>query len=407
MSRRNRAINIKYFDKLILIFLSIHIICSQLYIAVSSIGLGVAIILTIIRIYYSNEIYKPDTKLIYIFIFFIISILISSALSDNPLESLYLSKRIFLFAGFFIAIIFFSNITQLKYFIIALLVFTAIISLIELAIYFTKLQTVDTPISELRIEQFGYPITNGEIKMLIILIFLPLIFSKLSFPLGKLWIILALIPIIISFFFTNARSAFTGLTAGILLLGILKYRTLLFSFIIVIILFVLLAPASFKSRTFSIFDFEHPSNKSRFTMWSVGLKMISERPLFGYGDTDTKIHYEKFKKIEIHGEGSHMHNNFLQLMISYGIVGFLVWLMLMIYIIVRQIQIYVGMSDDLLKTFTLISLASMTAMQISGLTEYNFGDFEFAAVLWFTLSLAFITAKLSGLSKINLANEQT
>jgi len=40
------------------------------------------------------------------------------------------------------------------------------------------------------------------------------------------------------------------------------------------------------------------------------------------------------------------------------------------------------------------SLASMIAFQIAGLTEWNFGDAEFAAVLWFNLSLAFVAEKL-------------
>ena len=36
----------------------------------------------------------------------------------------------------------------------------------------------------------------------------------------------------------------------------------------------------------------------------------------------------------------------------------------------------------------------MIAFHVSGLTEWNFGYFEFAALLWFTLGLAFLSEKL-------------
>jgi len=35
----------------------------------------------------------------------------------------------------------------------------------------------------------------------------------------------------------------------------------------------------------------------------------------------------------------------------------------------------------------------MIALQIAGLTEWNFGDAEFAAIFWFNLALAFLAIK--------------
>ena len=67
----------------------------------------------------------------------------------------------------------------------------------------------------------------------------------------------------------------------------------------------------------------------------------------------------------------------------------------MIYMFVRQIKIYLLTRKNLvLNSLALVSIVSMIAFQISGLTEWNFGDFEFDAVLWFMLGLAFLAEKL-------------
>jgi len=130
-------------------------------------------------------------------------------------------------------------------------------------------------------------------------------------------------------------------------------------------------------------------------MWDVGLKIIRDYPVLGIGDTDIIKVYTHYKKIEFHGEGSHLHNNFFQIAALLGITGLAAWLTLMIYIFVRQIKIYLLTRKNLiLNSLALVSIVSMISFQISGLTEWNFGDFEFDAVLWFMLGLAFLAEKL-------------
>jgi O-antigen ligase len=183
--------------------------------------------------------------------------------------------------------------------------------------------------------------------------------------------------------------------SGLIVMGILKHRVFLISMIVILVLFLLLAPLPIKERILSIADFNHPSIKSRFVMWETGLKIIKDHPVFGIGEVDLKKIYVHYKPIEFHAEGSHMHNNFLQLILNLGIPGFLIWLSLIVYIFIRQIKICILTKKHfILNALALASLISMVAFQISGLTEWNFSDFEFAAVLWFNLSLAFIVEKL-------------
>jgi O-antigen ligase len=150
-----------------------------------------------------------------------------------------------------------------------------------------------------------------------------------------------------------------------------------------------------KERVLSIADMNQPSNLAHFETWKTGIKMIQDYPIFGIGDIDILKMYRSYKTPEYHGEGSHMHNNVLNILLTLGIFGFICWCIMMVYLIMRLIRInYLTKKDGLFNIFAVISISAMIAFQISGLTEWNFGDFEFTAVLWFTLGLAFLAEKL-------------
>lgn len=378
-----------------MVFLAGHVILSQWSVAASSIGQGGMIILAAVRLIADKNLYMPEKKLFYLFGALILIYILASAFSIDPANSFMNSKRVFLFACFFITIIFIKNINQLKYILAVFFIFTALISIVELVRYFIEYyQERDVPIYDLRIEFYGYPITNGEIKMLILLLLAALIFTKEKFVFNKIWLVMISIPVFLSLFFTNSRNAFLGTFAGLIIIGFTKNKYFLAALIAVVILFLIFAPFALKERTLSIVDLNHPSNKSRIIMWETGLKIIKDYPVLGIGDTDIIKVYTHYKKIEFHGEGSHLHNNFLQVMATIGIPGFVVWLALMIYLFIKQIKIYFKTKGSpLLNTLALVSVTSMIAFQISGLTEWNFGDFEFAAVLWFMMALAFLAEK--------------
>lgn len=392
----NKTDIIKYTDLLVLIFLSIHVIGSQYSVALSSIGLGGLIILASFRLSLNRDVCKPERKLIYVFLAFILAHIIASIFSVDPLDSFYQSKRVFLFAGFFAVIIFIKDLKQLENILKVFFVFTALLSVYELIRYFIEYTyETDVPLSELRIEFYGYPITNGEIKMLVLLLMIALMLTKDKFVFNKLWLIILSIPVLVSLYFTNSRNALIGLFCGIVFIGFTRNKYFLIGVIIFIILFLLFAPLPVKERVLSITDFSLPSTQARFLTWETGVKIFKDYPITGIGDTDVLKMYRSYKIPEFKGEGSHMHNNFLQILVTLGIIGFVAWCVMMIYLIIRMIKIYIlTKGDTVLNSLVIASISSMIAFQISGLTEYNFSDFEFAAVMWFMFGLAFLADKL-------------
>jgi len=389
--------SVEYLDKGIMISLGIHVIGSQWYIALSSIGQGIMLALLIIRLILNHKVYKAESFIYIVFLLFVLSEIISSIFSVNPANSFMNTKRVLLFAGFFVTFTFIKDTKRLRYFLIVFFIFSALLSTYEIIRFYFEayLPNKNLTLNDMRLQYFGYPITNGEIKMLILLLILPFLFIKENFVLKKYWLALIFAPIFITLFLTASRNAILGLFLGVIVIGILKNRKFLLIFLLVTVLFLLFSPFEIKDRILSIADLNHPSNQSRFVMWQTGLKIIKDHFFVGIGDTDLLQIYTQYKIPVYHGEGVHLHNNFMQVFVSFGIIGLIVWIAMMIYIFCRQIKIYIiTRKDNLLNTLALASLASMVAFQISGLTEWNFSDYEFAAVLWFALGLSYLSQKL-------------
>lgn len=369
---------------------------SQFSIATSSIGIGGLILLTVFKLIISNHKLEIDRNLLFLFGAFIIVQVISSAVCGNPADSFdHIYRKISLYIIFFVSILFIKNTTHLKRLLVILIAFTALISTIEL-VRFTLdyLPNPTTTITEYRLEYYGYPVTNGEIKMMILLIIIPFLLAKKNYLMNKFYLALLTLPLLISFYLTNARNALLGLFVALLVTGILKNKYFLGGLVAITLAFLLFAPAAYKDRALSIADVKHPSNHTRFVMWETSLKIIKDNILLGVGDVDNNVIYRMYKKPEFHGEGSHMHSNIFQILVNFGVLGFAAWLLMMLYIFTKQVKAWLATREfEFLNLLALISVTSMIALQIAGLTEWNFGDAEFAAIFWFNLALAFLAIK--------------
>jgi len=152
----NKEKIVKYFDIGILIFLSLHVITSQWSVATSSIGLGGIIILAGFRLILDKNVYKPGNNFLYLFGAVIFAYIIASIFSIDPASSFSNSRRVLLFAGFFVTIIFLKDLKDLKIILIVLFLFTAFISVLELVKYYIDFSAhSEVPFYEQRIQYYG------------------------------------------------------------------------------------------------------------------------------------------------------------------------------------------------------------------------------------------------------------
>lgn len=392
-----------YIDNIIIIFLAIQIISVSFSIALSSISLGIWGGLWILETIYTRKIGIPkaitkEIKYISIFIalFFIIDLLsrIFAVFPDGALIGL---KRFFLY------LIFFGMLSKIKsknilYNILsfALIVFS-LISIYEIILYIIRfpVESKYMNLGEIRLHSFAYFITTGELKMLLFLTIFPLIFIKGKLPINRVLLITTLSIIFVSMYLTQTRNVFLSVFISLIIFGFVlnkKFLIYLAAFVIVVLLIV---PTQFRQRITSIADPNHPSNISRLIMWDIGWKMFLDHPLLGVGDNEITDVYKTYKKPEYDAEGSHLHSNIMMILATKGIFGLIIYVSLFFTLFIKQIKYFRKVKNKEDKYIIFGCLLAVLSFHISGIFEWNYGDWEVLTLLLFILSIPFILFNLN------------
>jgi O-antigen ligase len=142
------------------------------------------------------------------------------------------------------------------------------------------------------------------------------------------------------------------------------------------------------SRIASIADPYNPSNFTRFALWSAGIKMFKDYPLFGVGDIDLAklyIQYKHFYDKEIQG---HLHNNYIHILVTLGLFGFIIVMALLIKLFVLNCKIAAALKNEpFASAYSAGVIGALVAFCVAGLTEWNFGDHEVITMVWFVTGL--------------------
>jgi O-antigen ligase len=224
--------------------------------------------------------------------------------------------------------------------------------------------------------------------MIACLIVVPFIVSPDGDKKTRIFFSISVVPILTALMFTNTRSAWLGFIAGILLISILYYRTLLALLSIMIISFFLFAPSSLIDRAQSIVDLSHPNNVGRVTMWTTGLQMWEDKPLLGFGDIDLYQSYSQYRTPGIGEPAGHLHNNYIHLLVTLGAVGFVIVMSLFVHIAGIEYTIFRKYSNDpVIRNIALGGMAVFIGFLVNGLFEWNFGDHEIMVFVWFSVGL--------------------
>jgi len=149
-----------------------------------------------------------------------------------------------------------------------------------------------------------------------------------------------------------------------------------------------------RNRMLSIIDPYLPSNFSRIALWRAGLLIFSDHPIAGIGDIDLAPLYKQYKRNSDKEIQGHMHNNYVHLLVTLGIFGFIAAMFLLLKIFMIHIKNYFILKDEpFAASYALGAAGSFFAFLISGLTEWNFGDHEIITMIWFMLSISIAFVK--------------
>jgi len=377
------------------------------FMALSSVSLAVWVILWVYKIYREKDassfllLFKEYKFVLISITAYILIELLSRIFALFPEEAVLGIKR------YLLVLVFFANPgiiktkeNILKYLTIILAVFS-LLSCVELYKFAANLTTnlITTNFSEIRIDYFSYPITNGEMKMLLFMTALPFLITKKTYNVKKKYLLIILLPILFSLFLTQSRNVYLAVLVSIIIYGIFRNWKFLVTFILFMSILWTFAPQSVKERTKSIFDLNHPSNKSRLVMWDVGMQVFRDHPIIGVGDNEITKVYKLYKTPEFHGEGSHFHSNIVMILVTTGILGFIFYMLFWISLFYYSVRDCRNAIDEFDRTLLWGIILSMISFHISGIFEWNFGDWEVATLLYYIVSLIFVL-KTINLNKI-------
>jgi O-antigen ligase len=369
--------------------LTISVVSIIFSIAVSSISMGLAIVSGLAYLVAERRVNIARTGLDMFILLYALAELLATVFSVEPAHSFFNMKRLFLVSIMYLTCLWLVDTTRLRRTVMILIAVGAIFAVVEI------ISATPSGGHFERISLFQYYLTSGGIKMFVLLLIVPFLVHP-STPSRIKWaLVSAAIPLGLALLLTQTRSAWLGMMAGTIVIGIARSRWLIAVLVLLVILFLLVAPNEFRQRAASIFDPSMTSNLTRIHMIETGWRMFLDRPLVGTGDIDLKQLYLTYTVPIDEAEGGHLHNNIMMLLVTLGIVGFAASMALFVRIGILEWRSHrLTKHDWLLGSLSLGALASYAGFHIMGLFEWNFGDHEIAVLLWLTVGLSLASAKI-------------
>lgn len=403
-------------DNIILSLLIIQVFSAGFSVGISSIAFGIWATVWISQIVvlkkfilYPSELSGELKILNFFLLLYIIAELLSRLFALYPAGAFYGLKRILLFLVFYISILKIKTADNIIKSIIIILFISAIFSIYEIIRYFLDLNEFlkTERLGEIRIAYFMYPLSAGEIKMMLLLSIIPLFFVKEKLlksepentsPINKIWkyiskksiLFLIIIPLAVSMYLTQSRNVFVGFIISLLIYGIFFNRRFFEGFLIIGVIIWILIPIEFKDRILSIFDISHPSNETRISMWKAGLKIFTDHPLFGTGDNNIIDIYNNYKSPGDPEGHSHFHSNVMMILVTTGITGYITITGYFISMLTSQIKIFKKTMIQIEKQIIIGTILAFISYHIAGIFEWSFGDHEVMTVFFFLMSFPYI-----------------
>ncbi len=236
---------------------AVSVISVTFSVAVSSITMGAAFVVLAAIIARKGLSCVPGTGLEAAFVLYIAAEILSSAFSVDPADSFTNMKRVLLIGVVYLSAFSFRSEKRIAAVLGLLAALGAATVIAEIA----SLRVIDGGIE--RPAMFQMPMTEGGIRMLIILVLIPFTLSTSLTLRWRLGLGAALVTLIAGLVVSQTRSAWVAFLAGSLVIGVLRDRRVLAGLALLAVLFAIFAPADFRDRALSVVDLRDRGASSR------------------------------------------------------------------------------------------------------------------------------------------------
>lgn len=337
---------------------------------------------------------------------------ISSVLSANPLLSLKNSHYLWHFIPYFIA----SRVKREKIPVLVniLGLFGVIASFGVILHAFTGVRpTHIAGLSGMHIFSqpirasgfFNNPLTTAGIVAPIMFIFFGFMLFEKNFKL-RVYSFSVFVFMFFALILTSSRSYWLSFVVAIILLPFIyikskRARLISFGSILIVILIYILVPKVHDRVQTAIHYEKDVSAMDRIALWQAGIDLYKnysiKNKLIGCGSGNVYNNLKPYlvKRVKkIFGDrniDSHLfsalHNEYLQILIKWGIIGLIVWLFLWIYVLYRNVIFILSTDNDFYRALAVGITMGFVAFLVGGFFEHNVGDAEVIIFIMYLLGI--------------------
>ncbi len=317
--------------------------------------------------------------------FYVLALLLSIAASYEPRRSLGAVSEIFSLATLVLALLLVRGEDAVRRIVNGLIVVSTLFALSGLAQFLWDYGGIN---NRIRGPFSHYMTFSGVLLVADLLLGAQMVASPLARKSAWRWAALAVLNLALLGSLT--RSAWMGVLVGFTLLLLLRAPKLILAYLPAAALFVLLVPVPVLSRALSIAKPSDRSNYDRLCMIKAGMRMVSERPLFGLGPDLVKRRYPIYREPTApRFTVPHLHNSVLQLAAERGIVSLVAYAWLMgagLWAAWRRFRAEGGAWGGRADLYLGVVVA-IVGFNFAGLFENNWGDTEVQRLVLFLLAL--------------------
>jgi hypothetical protein len=188
--------------------------------------------------------------------------------------------------------------------------------------------------------------------------------------------------------------AWLGSAAGFLFLALRSRRPWRAAAVPAVFLALAFVPSIVQDGARSLLDPASAANRERSRIWENGWRLFALDPLTGSGLQDLRVDYDRVRGPEDPARG-HMQSVAVQVAASAGVPGLLAfgWLIAAMFRRLARARGAVG-EDPFLAAVVDGTTAGLAAFLGAGLVEWNFGDSEILALIFFLFGTALAAANI-------------
>ena len=192
---------------------------------------------------------------------------------------------------------------------------------------------------------------------------------------------------------SQTRGAWLGAVVGLCAVAALRAPRLLLLLAAAVVALLLAHPQALAGRL-TVAD---ASSLDRYYMWQAGIDMVIDRPVFGQGPGMILARYPSYRWPEApNPRAPHLHNNLLQIAAERGLPGavFFAWWALGVALTALRVARAARAELGVNAAAAVGSLGMLAAIFAAGLFEYNLGDSEVLIVVLLLQAVPFAVARV-------------